>query len=38
VYWRGLSGGTEVWERVGRFFDDVRGAAREKPASGLVHA
>lgn len=38
VYWRGLSGGTEVWERVGGFFDELRTSARAKPASGLVRA
>jgi Family of unknown function (DUF5947) len=38
VYWRGLSGGTEVWEYVGRFFDGLRTAARAKPAQGLVRA
>ncbi len=38
VYWRGLSGGTEVWERVGTFFDELRSAARAKPAQGLVRA
>jgi hypothetical protein len=24
-HWRGLSGGTEVWEVIGRFFDGLRG-------------
>jgi hypothetical protein len=38
VHWRGLSGGTDVWERIGRFFDDLRTAAREKPAQGMVRA
>lgn len=38
VHWRGLSGGTEVWQRVGGFFDELRGAARPKPAQGLVRA
>jgi len=38
VYWRGLSGGTEVWERVGGFFNELRSSARAKPASGLVRA
>lgn len=38
VYWRGLSGGTDVWERVGGFFDELRGAAREKPAQGVTRA
>ena len=38
VHWRGLSGGTEVWERVGGFFTELRGSARVKPASGLVRA
>ena len=38
VYWRGLSGGTEVWERVGGFFEQLRTSARPKPAQGLVNA
>ncbi len=38
IHWRGLSGGTAVWEQVGRFFDDLRAAAREKPAQGMVRA
>ncbi len=38
VHWRGLSGGTEVWERVAGFFDELRAAARVRPAQGLVHA
>lgn len=31
VHWRGLSGGTEVWQRVGEFFTDLRTHARVKP-------
>ncbi|MDQ2960549.1 MAG: DUF5947 family protein [Candidatus Dormibacteraeota bacterium] len=38
VHWRGLSGGTEVWERVGGFFDDLRGSARVKPAQVMARA
>ena len=38
MYWHGLSGGTDVWERVGGFFDELRGAARPKPAQGLFRA
>lgn len=38
VHWRGLSGGTEVWERVGSFFDQLRSSAREKPATAMAHA
>jgi len=25
VYWRGLSGGTEVWKQLGEFFADLKG-------------
>ena len=28
VYWRGLSGGTDVWQRVGEYFDGLRAHAR----------
>ena len=28
VYWRGLSGGTDVWQRVGEFFASLRQHAR----------
>ena len=38
VSWRGLSGGTEVWQRIGAFFDELRGAAQERPAAGMVRA
>ena len=27
VHWRGLSGGTEVWEEIGKFFSELRAAA-----------
>ena len=26
AHWRGLSGGTEVWEEIGRFFDGLKAA------------
>jgi hypothetical protein len=29
--WKGLSGGTEVWREIGRFFEQLR--ERGKPAS-----
>jgi hypothetical protein len=28
IYWRGLSGGTEVWREIGNFFADLRARAR----------
>lgn len=28
VYWRGLSGGTDVWQRVSEYFDGLRAHAR----------
>lgn len=31
VHWRGLSGGTEVWQRVGEFFAGLRSHARVRP-------
>ena len=30
AYWRGLSGGTEVWEAIGKFFTELKG--RSTPA------
>jgi hypothetical protein len=27
IHWRGLSGGTEVWEEIGKFFSDLRAKA-----------
>lgn len=27
MYWRGLSGGTEVWREVGTFFEELKGKA-----------
>lgn len=30
--WKGLSGGSEVWTEIGRFFDELR--AKAEPASG----
>ncbi len=38
VHWRGLSGGTEVWEQLGRFFDGLRSSARERPAREMARA
>ncbi|MHB8719571.1 MAG: DUF5947 family protein [Candidatus Dormibacteria bacterium] len=38
VHWRGLSGGTEAWSRVGGFFDSLRASARHRPAREPVHA
>jgi hypothetical protein len=32
VHWRGLSGGTDVWQRVGDFFADLRAHASERHA------
>jgi Family of unknown function (DUF5947) len=34
--WRGLSGGAEVWEAIGRFFAELN--ARSSPAGGSAHA
>src|SRR5919112_4583128 len=28
MHWRGLSGGREVWEEIGRFFEEVRGRSK----------
>jgi hypothetical protein len=28
AYWHGLSGGTEVWEEIGKFFADMKGKAK----------
>ena len=28
IYWRGLSGGSEVWQEIGRFFTDLNKKAR----------
>jgi hypothetical protein len=36
LHWRGLSGGTEVWEEIARFFADVRDRARR--TSGVLDA
>lgn len=33
TYWRGLSGGTEVWEEIGRFFEGLKAAS---PRTGEV--
>lgn len=38
VHWRGLSGGTLVWERVGEFFDTLGAAARERSGEGVARA
>ncbi len=29
LHWQGLSGGTEVWQEIGRFFTELRGKSRE---------
>jgi hypothetical protein len=36
THWRGLSGGTEVWEEIGRFFTALRQRAR--PRGDTAHA
>lgn len=36
LHWRGLSGGTEVWEKIGDFFSDLRGKA--EVTTSRVHA
>jgi len=36
THWRGLSGGTEVWEAIGRFFADLKD--RSGPRGGPAHA
>jgi Family of unknown function (DUF5947) len=36
LHWRGLSGGTEVWQQIGQFFSVLRSRARS--VSGEVHA
>jgi|SRR5579863_229082 len=32
MYWKGLSGGTEIWEAIDRFFEDIR--AKSLPVRG----
>jgi hypothetical protein len=34
IHWRGLSGGTEVWQEIGKFFTELR-ARSEFPAEAL---
>ena len=34
--WRGLSGGSEVWDGIGGFFDELRD--RVRPGGGPPHA
>lgn len=36
IHWRGLSGGTEVWEAIAEFFADLR--AKSQPVRGEQHA
>ncbi len=36
IHWRGLSGGTEVWQEIGNFFTDLRHKA--KVVTGATHA
>jgi Family of unknown function (DUF5947) len=35
-HWRGLSGGTEVWQEIGRFFEQLK--ERSRPALEMDHA
>jgi hypothetical protein len=35
THWRGLSGGTEVWDAIGRFFADLKD--RSRPRGGPAH-
>jgi hypothetical protein len=32
--WRGFTGGREVWEELGRFFDDLQANAKERSRDG----
>lgn len=34
--WRGLSGGTEVWQEIGRFFEQLRGRAKTARREGTT--
>ena len=36
MHWRGLSGGTEVWQEIGKFFADLQ--AKAQPVSEEIHA
>jgi hypothetical protein len=36
IHWRGLSGGTEVWQEIGNFFSDLR--ARSQVVTEEIHA
>jgi hypothetical protein len=36
MHWKGLSGGTEVWAAIGRFFSELR--AKEEVINGVTHA
>jgi hypothetical protein len=36
IHWRGLSGGTEVWQEIGNFFSELR--AKAEVVRGNVHA
>jgi hypothetical protein len=35
MHWKGLSGGTEVWQKLDAFFDDLR---RRSQRNGAIHA
>jgi hypothetical protein len=37
IHWRGLSGGVEVWEQIGRFFDRLKSRSTSTSA-GAAHA
>jgi hypothetical protein len=34
--WKGLSGGKEVWQEIGRFFDQLRGRAKTVKREGTA--
>jgi Family of unknown function (DUF5947) len=36
MHWKGLSGGTEVWTEIGRFFSELR--AKAEVVDGVLHA
>jgi len=38
IHWRGLSGGTEVWQEIGSFFSDLRAKAQVVTEKAGAHA
>lgn len=38
MHWHGLSGGTVVWEKIERFFENLRACSRPQPKGGGRHA